>query len=70
MPTYEENAATVLDLRQRVLDPNQPNPEPEEVWKAVNALHATRGSAATKRAEAKPVIDLASLFAPKTEEKK
>ena len=65
MPSYEENMQTVLDLRQKVLDPEVDNPTPEEVWEAVNALHATRGVVAKKKAEVKPVVDLASLFKPK-----
>jgi hypothetical protein len=69
MSTYEEKAQIVLDLRAQVLDPNQPNPSPEEVWEAVNGLHATRGTVASKKAATTPIIDLASLFAPKPEEK-
>lgn len=64
MPTYEENMQIVLDLRARVLDPNQADPTPEEVWQAVDALHSTRGVAATKKAATRPVVDLATLFAP------
>lgn len=64
MPSYEENMQVVLDMRTRVLDPDQDNPAPEEIWKAVDALHATRGTAAKKKAEAKPMIDLGALFAP------
>lgn len=66
--TYEENMQTVLDLRKQVLDPDQDDPTPEEVYAAVQALHATRGVAATKKAAVKPVVDLASLF-NKTEKK-
>ncbi len=63
MPSYEENMQTVLDLRSQVLDPERPDPEPEEVWAAVQALHATRGIAAKKKAAAVPVIEnLADLF--------
>jgi len=69
MSTYEENMVTVLDLRARVLDPNQPNPPPEEVWHAIDALHSTRGVAAAKKAAVKPIVDLASLFAPAKETK-
>lgn len=68
--TYEENMQTVLDLRAQVLDPDQPDPSPEAVWEAVNALHSTRGVAARKKAAAKPVIDLATLFPTKKEEPK
>lgn len=63
MPTYEENMQVVLDLRAQVLDPEQGNPSPEEVWLAIDALHSTRGVAATKKAAAKPIVDLGSLFA-------
>ena len=63
MPTYEENMASVLDMRARVLDVNQDDPKPEEIWAAVDALHATRGTAAKKKAEAKPIMDLGALFA-------
>ena len=62
--SYEENMQTVLDLRAQVLDPERDDPTPEEVWKAVDALHSTRGVAAAKKAEVKPIIELASLFAP------
>lgn len=62
MPTYEENAQTVLDLRARVLDPEQENPSPEEVWAAVHALHATRGIAATKKVATNKTIDIFALF--------
>lgn len=68
--TYEENMQTVLDLRTQVLDPEQPDPSPEDVWKAVNALHSTRGVAAKKKAAVKPIVDLAALFPPKKEEPK
>jgi len=68
--TYEENMQVVLDLREQVLDPERDNPSPEEVWEAVNALHSTRGVGAAKKAAAKPVIDLATLFAPATKEPK
>lgn len=68
--TYEENMQVVLDLRQQVLDPEQADPSPEQVWDAVNALHATRGVAAKKKAAAKPIVDLNSLFAKKPEDKK
>lgn len=62
--TYEENMQIVLDLRAQVLDPEQDNPTPEEVWAAVNALHSTRGVGAAKKKANAPVIDLATLFAP------
>jgi len=63
MPSYEENMQKVLDLRSQVLDTERPDPEPAEVWEAVQALHATRGVAAKKKAAAIPVIEnLADLF--------
>ena len=63
MPSYEENMQKVLDLRAQVLDTERADPEPEEVWAAVEALHATRGVAAKKKAAAVPVIgDLKDLF--------
>lgn len=63
MPTYEENMQVVLDLRQQVLDPEKSDPTPEEVYAAVQALHATRGAVQKKKAAEKPVIkDLKSLF--------
>ena len=70
MPTYEDNMQTNLDLRQRVLDPDQVDPTAEEVWEAVNALHLTRGVAAKKSGKSsavKPIVDLAGLFAPAVE---
>jgi hypothetical protein len=66
MPTHEENMQTVLDMRARVLDPDQADPSPDEIWAAIDALHATRGVGAAKKKEVKPVVDLASLFAPTT----
>lgn len=66
MPTYEDNMQTILDLRAKVLDPDQADPTAEEVWEAVNALHLTRGVAAKKSGKSsavKPIIDLATLFA-------
>lgn len=63
MPTYEENMATVLDMRARVLDVNQDDPKPDEIWAAVDALHSTRGTAAKKKVATKVVIDLGALFA-------
>ena len=39
----------VLDLRAQVLDTEKPDPEPKEVWAAVQALHETRGVAAAKK---------------------
>lgn len=68
MPSYEENMQVVIDLRARVLDVNQADPAYEEVFEAVQALHATRGLAAKKQAAAKPIVDLASIFAPKPAE--
>jgi hypothetical protein len=67
MPTFEQNMQACEDLRQRVLDPTMSDPEPEEVWEAVNALHSTRGVKATAKAagKAKPIIDLADLFKEK-----
>lgn len=63
MPSYEENMQKVLDLRSQVLDTERPDPAPEEVYEAVQALHATRGVAAKKKAAAVPVItDLKALF--------
>jgi hypothetical protein len=67
--SYEENMQKVLDLRSKVLDVNQPNPTAEEVFEAVQALHQTRGVAAAKKKEAKPIIDLASIFKPTEPEK-
>jgi hypothetical protein len=72
MPSYEENMQNVLDLRARVLDPEQVDPTAEEVWEGVNALHLTRGVAAKKSGKSsavKPIVDLASLFAPAAEVK-
>lgn len=63
MPSYEENMQVVLDLRAKVLDPEQTDPSAEEVWEAVNALHQTRGVAASKTGKSstvKPIVDLAS----------
>lgn len=66
--TYEENMQVVLDLRQQVLDPNQDDPTPDEVWEAVNALHATRGVAAKKKAASKVVFtSMADMFGKKEE---
>lgn len=63
MPSYEENLQRIIDLRAQVYDTERPDPEPEEVYEAVQALHATRGVAAKKKAAAVPVItDLKSLF--------
>jgi hypothetical protein len=71
MPSYEENMQVVLDLRAQVLDPNKPDPSPEEVYAAVQALHATRGAAQKKKSANKVVIkDLKSLFAKPEEEQK
>jgi len=63
MPSYEENMQKVIDLRAQVLDTERVDPEPEEVWNAVQALHATRGIAAKNKAAKVPVIEnLADLF--------
>ena len=63
MATFEENMQVVLDLRAQVLDPDKEDPTAEEVYAAVQALHATRGAAQKKKAAAVPVIaDLNSLF--------
>lgn len=63
MPSYEEHMQKVIDLRAQVLDTERPDPEPAEVYDAVQALHATRGVAAKKKAAAVPVItDLKALF--------
>ncbi len=65
MPSYEENMQTVLDMRAIVLDPNQPDPEPADIYKAVQALHSTRGAVAAKKTVSKPIVNLADLFKPK-----
>lgn len=65
MPTYEENMQTVLDMRAIVLDPNQSDPEPADIYKAVQALHSTRGAVAAKKTVSKPIVNLADLFKPK-----
>lgn len=64
MPSYEEHMQKVVDLRAQVRDPEQDDPSPEEIYEAVQALHQTRGVAATKKAEkaVKPIVDLAALF--------
>lgn len=69
MPSYEENIQVLLDLRARVLDTTQDDPAPDEVWKAVEALHETRGVAVAKKQAAAPIIDLADIFKPKSEKK-
>ena len=62
--TYEENMAKVQDLRERVRNPDLPDPEPNEIYRAVQMLHETRGVAkktsASKKVE--PIADLGSLF--------
>lgn len=65
MPTYEENMQTVLDMRAIVLDPDQSDPEPADIYKAVQALHSTRGAVAAKKTVSKPIVNLADLFKPK-----
>lgn len=63
MPSYEENMQVVLDLRAQVLDTERPDPEPKEVWAAVQALHETRGVAAAKKQDKVQVIgNLKDLF--------
>ena len=63
MPSYEENMQKVLDLRAQVLNTEIPDPEPKEIWLAVQALHETRGVKAAKKKADVPVIhDLKSLF--------
>ncbi len=63
MPSYEENMQKVLDLRAQVLDTEKPDPEPKEVWAAVQALHETRGVAAAKKKNNVQVIgNLKDLF--------
>jgi len=64
MPSYEEHMTVVLDLRAQVLDKTKDNPAPEEVYAAVQALHATRGTAQKAKAArtVKPIEDLKSLF--------
>jgi len=63
MPSYEEHIQKVLDLRAQVLDTERPDPEPKEVWEAVQALHETRGIAQAKKASKTVVItDLNALF--------
>lgn len=71
MPTYEEHMQKVLDLRAWVLDPERDNPSAEEVYEAVQALHATRGVAAAKKKSTTVIpVDLNALFAdsPKKED--
>lgn len=70
MSTYEENMQTVLDMRAIVLNPDLPDPEPADIYKAVQALHSTRGAVAAKKTVSKPIINLADIFAKKPEEDK
>ena len=65
MSTFEEAQQKIIDLRAIVNDPEQDNPTPEIIAEAVQALHATRGLAAKKKAAAKPIIDLADIFKEK-----
>jgi len=62
--SYEENMQKVEDLRAIVRDPNQPDPEPEVIYAAVQRLHQTRGVAKKASAAKKvaPIADLGSLF--------
>jgi len=63
MATYEENMQKVIDLRAQVLDVDREDPPFEEVYEAIEALHATRGVAAAKKKAAAVVpIDLNELF--------
>lgn len=62
--TIEQQLAEVEDMRQRILDPDQPEPEPEEIYSAVQAMHETRGAQTSAHSsQAVPVItDLNSIF--------
>jgi hypothetical protein len=60
--TQEEKIQKILDLRQRVIDPDQEDPSPEEIYEAVQMLHATRGTAAQVKKATTPTVDLMSFF--------
>ena len=62
MPTHEENVQKVIDMRARILDPDKDNPTEEELYEAIEALHKTRGAAASKKKVETKTIDLNDLF--------